>query len=574
MKSRDEKSAIGFRRFGIYFRLPERIKLRFRQPEINGFYKGFSMKKKRQSSIRARLLWAMFINLPLVWLLAILTSSYSLYNNINNISDVQMSQMARRLLSVPYFYDGNWRVPQIDELFEGDYLASDEYMTFAVWDKDERLLLADHGSYFLRFIPPEDGFHDVEFFYSDNQNKKRRRFFNRQNQPATQTLDTEQDETRLPENDDNTTSPTQRNVAVEINKTQRTDVLFPEPSENDEYRPPIDERENGHQWRVLRLTSPDGNTVVAVGQNKSVRYQTVNRSIKAQLIPWILALPILLLALSLAMRRALKPLNKLANHLQNRQVNDDTPIDETVPREMKPLVLSLNRLFLRVKETLKREQRFTSDAAHELRSPLAALKVQSEVLAMSDTEEEQTHAMVNILDSIDRAERLIGQLLAMSRLDNANDMPQEKINWEEISEKVLKNTARNAREKRIVLKREIVSGSLKDVLPLTGNPTLIELMLRNLLDNAIRYTPIHGEVILEMADDFVRVLDNGKGIDPEYLPRIRERFFRPPGQKESGSGLGLSIIDRIATLHGLVFILHNRETGGLNAEVRRLESVG
>lgn len=532
------------------------------------------MKKKRQSSIRARLLWAMFINLPLVWLLAILTSSYSLYNNINNISDVQMSQLARRLLSVPYFYDGNWRVPQIDELFEGDYLASDEYMTFAVWDKDERLLLADRGSYFLRFIPPEDGFHDVEFFYSDNQNKKRRRLFNRQNQPATQTLDTEQDETRLPENDDNTTSPTQRSVAVEINKTQRTDVLFPEPSENEEYRPPIDERENGHQWRVLRLTSPDGNTVVAVGQNKSVRYQTVNRSIKAQLIPWILALPILLLALSIAMRRALKPLNKLANHLQNREVDDDTPIDEAVPREMKPLVLSLNRLFLRVKETLKREQRFTSDAAHELRSPLAALKVQSEVLAMSDTEEEQTHAMVNILDSIDRAERLIGQLLAMSRLDNANDMPQEKINWEEISEKVLKNTARNAREKRIVLKREIVSGSLKDVLPLTGNPTLIELMLRNLLDNAIRYTPIHGEVILEMADDFVRVLDNGKGIDPEYMPRIRERFFRPPGQKESGSGLGLSIIDRIATLHGLVFILHNRETGGLNAEVRRLESVG
>ena len=193
---------------------------------------------------------------------------------------------------------------------------------------------------------------------------------------------------------------------------------------------------------------------------------------------------------------------------------------------------------------------------------------------MSDTEEEQTHAMVNILDSIDRAERLIGQLLAMSRLDNANDMPQEKINWEEISEKVLKNTARNAREKRIVLKREIVSGSLKEVLPLTGNPTLIELMLRNLLDNAIRYTPIHGEVILEMADNFVRVLDNGRGIDPEHMPRIRERFFRPPGQKESGSGLGLSIIDRIATLHGLMLVLQNRETGGLNAEIRRLENVG
>ena len=526
------------------------------------------MKKKQQSSIRARLLWAMFINLPLVWLLAILTSSYSLYNNINNISDVQMSQMARRLLSVPYFYDGNWRVPQLDELFEGDYLASDEYMTFAVWDKDERLLLADRGSYFLQFLPPEDGFHDVEFFYSEN--KKHRRLFNRQNIAKENAENTD---FSLPENKNNTNQTAQRSISVEVNKTQRTDVLFPEPSENDGYRPPIEERENGHQWRVLRLTSPDGNTVVAVGQNKSIRYRIVNRSLMAQLIPWFLALPILLLALSIAMRRALKPLNNLADHLQSREVNDDTPLDEAVPREMKPLVFSLNRLFLRVKETLKREQRFTSDAAHELRSPLAALKVQSEVLAMSDTEEEQTHAMVNILDSIDRAERLIGQLLAMSRLDNASDMPQEEINWEDISERVLKNAARNAREKRIKLKREVLSGSLKEVLPLTGNATLIELMLRNLIDNAIRYTPIEGEVVLEMADDFVRVLDNGKGIDPEYLPRIRERFFRPPGQKESGSGLGLSIIDRIATLHGLVFILHNRETGGLNAEVRRLGRV-
>ena len=527
------------------------------------------MKKQRQSSIRARLLWAMFISLPLVWLFAILTSSYSLYKNINNINDVQMSQMARRLLTIPYFYDGDWTIPQLDELFEGDYLSNDEYMTFAVWDKNERLLIADKGSYFLQFLPPEDGFHDVEFFYSEN--KKRRRFFNRQTRPVAETLvDNEQDE-GLPETVD--TDEESPKVSLEINrdKTTRTDIT---PSDNAENRVPIDERTNGHLWRVLRLTSPDGNTVVAVGQNKSIRYQTVNNAIWAQLVPWILALPTLLLALSFAMRRALKPLNNLADHLQNRTVNDDTPIDESVPREMKPLVFSLNRLFGRVKETLKREQRFTSDAAHELRSPLAALKVQSEVLAMSDTEEEQTHAMVNILDSIDRAERLIGQLLAMSRLDNADNMPQEVIDWADISEKVLKNSARNAREKHIKLRREVLSASLNKVMPLTGNPTLIELMLRNLIDNAIRYTPENGEVILELADDFVRVLDNGRGIDPEYMPRIRERFFRPPGQKESGSGLGLSIIDRIATLHGLVFLLQNRESGGLNAEVRKMESLG
>ena len=540
-----------------------------------GFYKGFRMKKKRQSSIRARLLWAMFINLPFVWLVAILTSSYSLYNNINNINDTQMSQMARRLLSVPYFYDGDWHIPQLDELLlEGNYLTNDEYMTFAVWDKEERLIIADRGSYFLQFIPPEDGFHDVEFFYSDN--KKRRRILQQNPTEKNNTLDesdmAENEDFRQPETVlDKTPNEQTQTVALAFNKdkTTHTELVIPDVSSNVQYRVPMEERNRGHQWRVLRLTSPDSNTVVAVGQNKRIRYQTVNNSIKAQLIPWIMALPILLLALSIAMRRALKPLNKLADHLQSREVNDDTPIDEAVPREMKPLVFSLNRLFLRVKDTLKREQRFTSDAAHELRSPMAALKVQAEVLAMSDTEDEQNHALANIFDSIDRSERLIGQLLAMSRLDHIEDMPQETVDWQAISEKVLQNANRSAREKHISLKRQVLSESTKEVLPLTGNPTLIELMLRNLIDNAIRYTPENGEVILEMADDFVRVLDNGKGIDPEYMPRIRERFFRPPGQKESGSGLGLSIIDRIATLHGLVFIVENRTTGGLNAQIER-----
>ncbi|MBQ9182771.1 MAG: hypothetical protein IJ143_03210 [Neisseriaceae bacterium] len=529
-------------------------------------------KQKRKLSIRARLLLALFINLPLVWLFAILTSSWSLYNNINQINDTQMSQLARRLLTVPYFYDGNWHVPQLDELIEEN--NRDQFTTFAVWHKDGTLLLADRGSYFLQFIPPEDGYHDVEFFHS---NTKKRTIFNRNRQPEKTEIEQNQEqeeEIDLTNNDldqDNIPDDQDDRITLHIDDNARAEFTPPKPPADvvNEHHIPFHQRTDGRKWRVLRLTAPDGSTVVAVGQNKSVRYQTVNSAIKAQLIPWILALPLLLLALSLSMRISLRPLNKLAQHLHHREAQDDSPIEERVPREMQPLVYSLNRLFFRIQETIKREQRFTSDAAHELRSPLAALKVQAEVLAMSDTEEEQTHALVNILDSIDRSERLIGQLLALSRLDsNTGDTLNEVIDWASISEKVLQNSARNAREKHIQLKREVFSGSLKEVLPLTGNPTLIELMLRNLIDNAIRYTPIEGEVVLEMGDDFVRVIDNGKGIDPAYLPRIRERFFRPPGQKESGSGLGLSIIDRIATLHGLTFILQNRETGGLKAEVR------
>ncbi|MBQ9258882.1 MAG: hypothetical protein IJ187_03400 [Neisseriaceae bacterium] len=529
-------------------------------------------RQKRKLSIRARLLWALFINLPLVWLFAILTSSWSLYNNINQINDTQMSQLARRMLTVPYFYDGNWHVPQLEDLIEEN--NRDQFTTFAVWHKDGTLLLADRGSYFLQFIPPEDGYHDVEFFHSNN---KKRTIFNRNRQPEKTEIEQNQEqeeEIDLTDNDldqDNIPDDQDDRITLHIDDNARAEFTPPKPANDivNEHHIPFHQRTDGRKWRVLRLTSPDGSTVVAVGQNKSVRFQAVNSAIKAQLIPWILALPLLLLALSLSMRISLRPLNNLARHLNERSPQDDSPLEENVPREMKPLTHALNHLFGRVQETIQREQRFTSDAAHELRSPLAALKVQAEVLAMSDTEEEQNHALGNIFDGINRSERLIGQLLALARLDNnTGDMPNETIDWQDISEKVLQNAARAAREKHIQLKREVLSGSLKEVLPLTGNPTLIELMLRNLIDNAIRYTPENGEVTLAMGDDFVRIIDNGRGIAPEHLSRIKERFFRPPGQKESGSGLGMSIIDRIATLHGLTFILQNRETGGLKAEVR------
>lgn len=239
------------------------------------------------------------------------------------------------------------------------------------------------------------------------------------------------------------------------------------------------------------------------------------------------------------------------------------PVSEQVPAETLPLVQSLNALLARVAESLAREQRFTADAAHELRSPLAALKVQAEVLAMSSDEAEQQHHLGNIHESIDRANRLTEQLLTLARLDPMQALPDaQPIDWQRIGHQALQSVNLQAREKRVQLKLECACG-FGQVFPPLGNEVLLQLMLRNLLDNAIRYSPPNSHVTLTLAANGLSVCDEGPGIAAEHLPRIRERFYRPPGQSQQGSGLGLSIVERIADLHGLRLDLVNADERGL-----------
>ncbi len=508
-------------------------------------------------AIQTRLLLTVFIALPLVWLLAAAVAAYSLYDEVNELNDTQMSQLARRLLTVPHFDDDDdddmRRAPSLQRLLEdeaqGD--AHDYDMTFAVWDRHGKLLLADRGSRFLRFVPQQNGFHNL------NLSKNGKRSAISENAAMTEAEAAYVDRHRA--------RCLERYAADEqqkcLNKYRKKfqEKFFKE-----------EDRKHGGQWRILYLTAPDGKNSVAVGQNIKVRHEMVWETIAAQAVPWVAALPVLLLLLLFSIRRALKPLNQLADEVSARAVHDDTVIDTAVPREMQPLTDALNRLFARIHDTIEREHRFTADAAHELRSPLAALKVQAEVLSLSDDDTEKMHALLKIRSGIDRAGRLLEQLLIMARLDPMTGAAGQAISWQEVSDKVMQDASRSAREKRIRLKRIVQTEDIKQVLPLTGDALLIELMLRNLIDNAVRYTPEGGEVVLEMDDMAVRVLDNGSGIPVEMLPRIRERFFRPPGQDESGSGLGLSIVERIAQLHGLSLNLRNRDSGGLVAEVLRM----
>ncbi|MDN0082081.1 quorum sensing histidine kinase QseC [Crenobacter sp. SG2305] len=322
-------------------------------------------------------------------------------------------------------------------------------------------------------------------------------------------------------------------------------------------------------WRLFYLPAPDGQRIVAVGQKEGYRRELVWEVVGVQLAPWLAALPLLLLVLVWAIGRELAPLRATAHELAVRRADDASPLQVArLASEVAPMVSALNQLFARTADTLARERRFTADAAHELRSPLAALKVQAEVAQLAEHDPAaRQRALGNLTVGIDRATRLVEQLLALSRLDPLSGLADAKpVRWQRVADAACADVAPLAAQRQVTVERV---GDASAALPLPGDETLLTLLLRNLLDNALRYGPPGGRVVLTLAPDAIHVDDNGPGIAPDDLPRVRERFFRPPGQSEPGSGLGLSIVERIASLHGLTLLLANRPGGGFVASLVR-----
>lgn len=330
-----------------------------------------------------------------------------------------------------------------------------------------------------------------------------------------------------------------------------------------------DELKGDHDdWRMVWLTSPDGQYRVAVGQEYDYRNDMAWSLVSGQLTPWLASLPVLLLALIVMVTLELRPLRRVAEGLRQRSPEDATPIvTDRLPGEVLPLANALNSLFDRTSEMLVRERRFTSDAAHELRSPLAALRVQTEVVQLSgDDTEMREHALENLTTSIDRATRLVDQLLTLSRLESFSEPEElEIIDWPSLLAQNLAEQDYRAHSKGIELRFE-EQGTPPQM---RGQSLLISLMVRNLLDNAIRYSTAGTTVSVTLNAQGLTVEDQGPGISEEHLARLGERFYRPPGQEQTGSGLGISIVQRIAQLHQLRVEYRNKTEGGLQVRVSR-----
>lgn len=320
------------------------------------------------------------------------------------------------------------------------------------------------------------------------------------------------------------------------------------------------------KWRFVWLTSADKKYRIVVGQEWEYREDMALAIVTTQLVPWLIALPLMLLILIVLLSLELKPLKKLAQALRLRDPESEDPLSlKGIPGEVRPLVESLNQLFIRIHTTMVRERRFTSDAAHELRSPLTALKVQAEVAQLSDDDPQaRQKALMQMQTGIERATRLVDQLLTLSRLDSLDNLQDvAEISLEELLQSAVMDIYHPAQQAHIDVRLHINAHDITR----TGQPLLLSLMVRNLLDNAIRYSPQGSIVEVTLNARNFSVKDNGPGIAPEVLTHIGERFYRPPGQSVTGSGLGLSIVRRIATLHGMSASFGNAPQGGFEAKV-------
>jgi two-component system sensor histidine kinase QseC len=314
-------------------------------------------------------------------------------------------------------------------------------------------------------------------------------------------------------------------------------------------------------WRLVWLTTPDGRYRIVVGQEWDYRNDMALDIVSAQLTPWLIALPLMLVLLIWLVTAELAPLRKLAQKLQRRPPGDNSRLEtRPLPLEVRPLVEALNQLFDRTEAFMQRERRFTSDAAHELRSPLAALKVQAEVAQLAENDAQVREQALNHLhQGIDRASRLVEQLLTLSRLDSLaglNDV--QEVSLQKLLQESVMEAWHGAQREQVDIRLQMQ----EQPVIRRGQPLLLGLMLRNILDNAVRYSPPGSIVHVVLREHALEIIDNGPGVSPEHLTSLGERFFRPPGQLKTGSGLGLSIVSRIAALHDMQTAFGNAENGG------------
>lgn len=328
----------------------------------------------------------------------------------------------------------------------------------------------------------------------------------------------------------------------------------------------------GELWRVYYLQASTGAWLVAVGQIMSERDELVWDLIAGQLLPWALTLPVLLLVMAAAVRQALKPVRTLTGEIDRRAADDLQPLPvKDMPSDLQPLVRAMNTMLERIADMLDRERRFTADAAHELRTPLAALQAQWDAARLSvGAPAEADASQDKIGRGLARLSRLVTQMLAMARLDHVQSHAAgTPIVWSDVVEQVINEVLPLADRERVELACEWPAGAAAP-LPLNGDASLLASMLRNLIENALRHTPPNGHVTLRLSADGIEVLDEGPGVPPEHLSRLGDRFFRPPGEETPGSGLGLSIVRRIAELHGLAVDWGPRDDApGFRVQVRR-----
>ncbi|GAB4396194.1 MAG: quorum sensing histidine kinase QseC [Rhodoferax sp.] len=327
---------------------------------------------------------------------------------------------------------------------------------------------------------------------------------------------------------------------------------------------------DGERWRVFGARGNENDVQVFVGERIASRQEILWASLVGLMAPLGWALPALGVLGWLAVRQGLLPLRALSQVLEQRRAQDLAPLEmPTMPSEIAPVVQSINTLLARIDKLLQSERRFTADAAHELRTPIAAIRTQAQVaLAAQDDQATRARALQQTLAGCDRATHLVTQLLTLARLEaSVTGAGLPVLDLSALSQQVAAEVALTALDQEQDLMLEAPQPCW-----IQADATLAGVLVRNLLDNALRYSPTGAQVLLRVyAEDERTVLtvdDSGPGLTPEQMARLGERFYRVPGSEKSGSGLGWSIVRRIAAVFDAEIEVRRSNLGGLGVQVR------
>lgn len=303
--------------------------------------------------------------------------------------------------------------------------------------------------------------------------------------------------------------------------------------------------------------------LIEVAETTEKRTQLANKIVASVILPQFVIIPLAVMLVWFGLSRGLRPLNRLRKTIESRDPDDLSPIaTRRVPEELEPLVEAFNEMMERMKKSVGAQQRFVADAAHQMRTPLTGLKTQAQFAIRESDPEALRHALRQIATGVDRAGRLVNQLLTLARTEGGEEQQQPAV---------VVDLARLMRESvedwvMIAIERGIDLGFEDNgEAMIEGRPFLLRELAKNLIDNALRYTPRGGHVTCRIVTNpqtiLLEVEDDGIGISEEQAELVFERFYRVDDATTEGSGLGLAIVQEIAVLHGSRASLRPNPTG-------------
>jgi two-component system sensor histidine kinase QseC len=331
-----------------------------------------------------------------------------------------------------------------------------------------------------------------------------------------------------------------------------------------------DQSIEGKEWRVYALQDAKLKIKIVVGESYITRTQLADDIARNNAYILLITYPFFGLLVWLIVSLALRSVTRVTGEISNRASTFLAPVNiKLIPVEIEPLVSELNKLFIRLKLAFERNKSFAADAAHELRTPLAALKTQSQVALKTENQSDRNLALSKVVQSVDRCSHVVTQLLTLSRLGEEKGLTDVKpIDLHKLATEIVAYLVPQALDKNIEI--ELTSEAEEEII--FGNDAALGILIRNIVDNAIRYTPPNGVVKIKIINTehqvIFRVVDTGPGIPVELRERVFERFFRIPGTSASGSGLGLAIVIQIAELHhAKIFLNAGPDGSGLQFDV-------